>query len=185
MRKVAKKNSNKVRITGGRCRSQFISFPTITDLRPSTGFIREKVFNWLGQTLTDQVILDLFAGSGAFAFESASRGAKTVVAVEHNAQACAFLLHNRRKLVLPQVIIKQIDALTYLRQKKQVFDFIFLDPPYRWQDWPQLWQLLPACLKENGQVYIESDRQLTVPSTWRIEKMAKHGISYLLLVALN
>ena len=80
MRKVAKKNSNKVRITGGSCRSQFISFPTIADLRPSTDFIREKVFNWLGQTLTDQVILDLFAGSGAFAFESASRGAKTVVA---------------------------------------------------------------------------------------------------------
>lgn len=185
MRKAAQKNSNKVRIIGGCCRSQLISFPTIADLRPSTDFIREKVFNWLGQTLTDQVILDLFAGSGAFAFESASRGAKTAVAVEHNAQACAFLLHNREKLALPQVIIKQIDALTYLRQAKQVFDLIFLDPPYRWRDWPQLWQLLPACLKESGQVYIESDRQLTVPSAWRIEKMAKHCISYLLLIALN
>ncbi|MGE8355885.1 MAG: RsmD family RNA methyltransferase, partial [Microvirgula sp.] len=60
-----KSNSNKVRIIGGDYRRRLISFPDQQGLRPTPDRVRETLFNWLGQALYGQRVLDLFAGSGA------------------------------------------------------------------------------------------------------------------------
>ena len=78
---------NRVRIIGGDWRSRLLSFPPQEDLRPTPDRVRETLFNWLGQDLTGKSCLDLFAGSGALGFEAASRGARRVVMVEHDAAA--------------------------------------------------------------------------------------------------
>src|SRR3979490_1942798 len=78
--------SNSVRIIGGEWRRRLIHFPGAADLRPTPDRVRETLFNWLGQDLTGETCLDLFAGSGALGFEAASRGARQVVMVERDAQ---------------------------------------------------------------------------------------------------
>ena len=80
------KHYNQVRIIGGTHRGRKIAFPVADGLRPTPDSVREKLFNWLGQDLTGQTVLDLFAGSGALGFESASRGAAKVVMVEADRQ---------------------------------------------------------------------------------------------------
>ena len=65
------KYNNQVRIIGGDCRGRKLSFHSAEGLRPTPDMVREKLFNWLGQDLTGQTVLDLFAGSGALGLEAA------------------------------------------------------------------------------------------------------------------
>ena len=85
------KHKNQVRIIGGELRGRKVRFADAEGLRPTADSVRERLFNWLGQDLTGQTVLDLFAGSGALGFEAASRGAKRVVLVENNRWAAASL----------------------------------------------------------------------------------------------
>ena len=64
-----------VRIIGGAFRRRRLQVADVEGVRPSPDRVRETLFNWLGQDLTGWRVLDLFAGSGALGFESASRGA--------------------------------------------------------------------------------------------------------------
>ena len=66
-----------------------LRFPDAAGLRPTPDRVRETLFNWLGQDLTGQACLDLFAGSGALGFEAASRGARRVVMVERDPRVFA------------------------------------------------------------------------------------------------
>jgi len=79
------RQANRVRIIGGRFRGRVIRFPAAVGLRPTPDRVRETVFNWLGQDLTGQSTLDLYAGSGALTLEALSRGAQRAVAVDSNA----------------------------------------------------------------------------------------------------
>ena len=75
---------NKVRIIGGQWRSRQLHFIDAPSLRPTPSRVRETLFNWLQDDIPGRRCLDLYAGSGALGFEAASRGAKSVIAVENN-----------------------------------------------------------------------------------------------------
>lgn len=90
--------NNSVRIKGGQWRSRVLKFPPIDGLRPTPDRVRETLFNWLGQDLTGLAVLDLFAGSGALAFEALSRGARLAVAVEMHPEAIRALQANAATL---------------------------------------------------------------------------------------
>ena len=66
--------ANAIRIIGGRWRGRKLHFPHAFALRPTPDRVRETLFNWLGQDLTELTTLDPFAGSGALSFEALSRG---------------------------------------------------------------------------------------------------------------
>ena len=53
-------------------------------MRPTPDRVRETLFNWLGQDLTELSTLDLYAGSGALSLEALSRGAARAVAIERD-----------------------------------------------------------------------------------------------------
>lgn len=59
--------------------------------RPMKDSVRESLFNIIGPRIKGSVVIDLFAGTGAVAFESLSRGASTAIAIEKNRRAHAFL----------------------------------------------------------------------------------------------
>src|SRR5512135_1164195 len=106
-------NRNRVRIIGGAWRSRIIRFPPRKDLRPTPDRVRETLFNWLGQDLTGKSCLDLFAGSGALGFEAASRGARRVVMVEHDAATFKALQASRAQLDAVAVELARADALEF------------------------------------------------------------------------
>lgn len=151
------KHKNQVRIIGGELRGRKVRFADAEGLRPTADSVRERLFNWLGQDLTGQTVLDLFAGSGALGFEAASRGAKRVVLVENNRRTAASLQQQMQELRLPEKIeIQSIDAFEFLEKTNEQFDVVFLDPPFVWQGWAELFMCLERCLHDGAYIYVEA-----------------------------
>lgn len=183
MNKKHQQHRNQVRIIGGSHRGRKLTFPQIEGLRPTADSVREKLFNWLGQDLTACDVLDLFAGSGAMGIEAASRHAKQIVMIENHKQAIAALQKNLQELQFNNIDLIYRDALTYLKSVNKQFDIVFLDPPYAWQQWSELLNLLIPHLKSNAQVYLESNYLPALPSGWQIRKQGKSGISQFVLLS--
>ena len=172
---MAERGTNRLRIGGGEWRSRLLRFPDLPGLRPTPDRVRETVFNWLGQDMHGKTCLDLFAGTGAMAFEALSRGAGQAVLVERAAPACKALHENRQLLQADQAQIVHVDALDFLRRNRQRFDVIFLDPPYH-QGWlPKLLPQMRPHLNPQGVLYVEAEFSVDEAEGWRVRKHGKAG----------
>lgn len=165
----------RVRIIGGRWRGRRIEVPSGTDLRPTPDRVRETLFNWLGQTLDGAICLDLYAGSGVLGFEAASRGAVRVVLVERARAALAALHATRAALEARQVEIVVADALRFLERTDARFDVVFLDPPFRQNAWPALFERLPRCLASAARICLEASAPQDAPQGWRELRRLRAG----------
>jgi 16S rRNA (guanine(966)-N(2))-methyltransferase RsmD len=169
---------NKVRIGGGEWRSRILHFPDALGLRPTPDRVRETLFNWLGQEMHGRVCLDLFSGSGAIGFEALSRGAARMIMVENNSAVHRTLLQNASVLEAKNLQILRVDAIQFLAQNTQLFDVIFLDPPFG-QHWlEKLMPLLARHLAADGVVYAEAEKSLDEQGGWKILKRGKAGNVY-------
>lgn len=126
-----------MRVIAGKARRLPLKTIPGVDTRPTTDRIKETLFNMLQPDLQDTFFLDLFSGSGAIGIEALSRGAEFAWFVEQNKAACQCIEENLTfTKLLPQSEIMQMDcmhAIVKLEQKEVVFDYIFMDPPYRKQ----------------------------------------------------
>lgn len=106
-------------------------------------------------------MLDLFAGSGALALESLSRGAASAVLVDSSAAAVKAMRKNIEKLRLDNARISRSDYRSYLEGaagRGRSFDLIFVDPPYRMHRVIQqeLAKWLPEVTGAGGRIVVES-----------------------------
>jgi len=166
---------NKLRIIGGEWRSRQIKFADAPGLRPTPDRVRETLFNWLQYDIIGKRCLDLFAGSGALGFEAASRGAKFVVQVENNPDACRCLAEAAMALKASQVKIVHQDVFRYLAGGAELFDVVFLDPPFTLNAAVQACQWLEdkAWLADDAKIYVETARTQTLtemPASWQLLK---------------
>ncbi len=174
---------NKLRIIGGDWRSRQISFVDAPGLRPTPARVRETLFNWLQYEIIGKHCLDLYAGSGALGFEAASRGAKSVIQVENNAQACRCLKDNAAALSAKQISLVQSDAAHYLSGDAEAFDIVFLDPPFGLDLVVQTCRQLEerGWLARHAKIYIETERRFdfssgaSIPENWRQLKSKSAG----------
>ncbi len=174
--------SNQVRIIGGQWRRRIVRFPDAPSLRPTPDRLRETLFNWLGQDLSGNICLDLFAGSGALGFEAASRGANAVVMVERDANVFEALRKTQSVLGAVQVEIRREDALGFLKSDMRRYDVIFLDPPFQSGWLPKLLPLLPDRLAPGARVYLEAENQVAMPHGFEILKQSRAGQVHGLLI---
>jgi 16S rRNA (guanine966-N2)-methyltransferase len=167
--------ANRVRIIGGRFRGRVIRFPAAAGLRPTPDRVRETLFNWLGQDLTGQRTLDLYAGSGALTLEALSRGAVRAVALDRNPDLVQALEETAKAFGATGLDAHAADARRHLARDAGVYDVIFLDPPFASDEWS--W-LLPACaqrLAGAGYIYAEAGRELVAPPGLSVWRHAKAG----------
>ena len=178
------KVNNTVRISAGEWRSRLLKFPDVDGLRPTPDRVRQTVFNWLGQELHGLICLDLFAGTGVMGFEALSRGASQVVLIEKSRAAYQAMVDNKSALKATNAQVLNLDALQFLKQNQQVFDVIFLDPPYHQGLIDQALPLIKTALSEDGQVYVEAEFALEDSADWQVYKSGKAGnVFYHLLKA--
>lgn len=181
--------ARKLRIIGGTWRGRTWRFPE-GQIRPTPDRVRETVFNWLAHDLAGARCLDLFAGSGALGLEALSRGAARAVFVEQSAAAVREL----RKTVAAwggqpaaAVQIHLVDAQTFLAGKPEVFDVVFLDPPFAAGLLTQVAAGLEAghWLKPGALIYAECPAREglpPLPAAWSVAKSGRAGeVGYHLL----
>jgi len=171
-----------MKILTGLYRGRIIKMPK--GIRPTQDVHRKALFDMLQGVIEEAKFLDLFAGSGAVGLEAMSRGAAEVVWVEKD-EGCAQVIRENlegleagAKTLNAQYRVLAQDAflaIPFLHRKAQVFDIIFLDPPYyqgeksRHRD---LWakktlQTLTGydILSPNGLVVCQHSRQEELPQT--------------------
>jgi 16S rRNA (guanine(966)-N(2))-methyltransferase RsmD len=121
-----------MRIGGGEYRGRTLRTPKGEATRPTSGLVRETLFNILAPALPDARVLDLYAGCGSVGLEALSRGAASAVFVEKARPALDCLRDNAAALgVAVEIIPAPVDrALASLARNGAVFDLIFLDPPF-------------------------------------------------------
>ena len=151
-------------ITGGRFNGSVLRTPSGADLtRPTSGKVRQALFNILRGRIEDSDFLDLFAGSGAVGLEALSRGCRKAVLVEHHPAAFKVLDANC-KLLLSRGA--EPGTLEWLRQDARAFcksaagrpetrfGAVFADPPFG-QDFSGLPDLLRPLLEPEGVAVIQ------------------------------
>ena len=171
---------NKLRLIGGEWRSRQLKVVDAPGLRPTPARVRETLFNWLQPEIIGSRCLDLFAGSGALGFEAASRGARTVVAIDNNPLACRVLHENAIHLNATQVKIVQTDAFRYLTGDNETFDIVFIDPPFGQTLAAQSCQWLEdkGWLHPHAKIYLETETTLKLeglPENWQLLKSKVAG----------
>ncbi len=131
-----------IRIIAGQWRRHQLAVLTHDGLRPSSDRVRETVFNWLnhlwGEQFADKKIIDAFAGTGAFGLECISRGARAVTLIDAHAPAITAINQTLTHWRQQDASVAQVQALTgdalhqitQLVQAAQMFDLVFLDPPF-------------------------------------------------------
>ena len=170
---------NSLRVTAGSLRGRKIPLPPHT--RPTSERARQAFFNIIGGRIERASFLDLFAGSGAFAFEALSRGAARAVAVEqskHNSAA----IERLAKTWGVGVEVLTSDAIGGIKRLGgKVFDVIYADPPYEYERYDDLLATIDARaeLAPDAIVAIEHRRRTQPFSTaltrLRFDRRAEYG----------
>ena len=129
-----------MRIVGGKFKGRALVTPDGQNTRPTSDRAREAIFNILAHAdwapnLEGARVMDVFAGSGALGFEALSRGADFCLFVETDEAARGAIRDNVETFGLfgTTRVHRRDAAQLGLRPGSQaeVFDLVFLDPPYR------------------------------------------------------
>jgi len=120
-------------VTGGIFGGRTLRVPAGRGVRPTTDRVREATFARLG-ALGGARVLDLYAGTGALGIEALSRGAASVVFVEHARASLEALRRNLATLGLgdgARIVARDVAAaVADLGRAGELFDLVLLDPPY-------------------------------------------------------
>jgi len=120
-----------MRIISGKHKSRRLTAPKNLPVRPTTDMAKESLFNILNNTYYfDSIsVIDLFSGTGNISYEFASRGTKTIYAIDAHFGCIKYISNTAKELDLPINTFKS-DVYKFLEKTALQTDVIFADPPY-------------------------------------------------------
>ncbi len=121
-----------MRVIAGRHRSRLLEEVNSESTRETKDRIKEAIFNSIGPYFTDEIVLDLFAGSGALGIEAISRGASRATFIDDDFLAFKTIKRNITSLGLEgKSIIYKTGYFDFIMKTDEEYDLIILDPPYK------------------------------------------------------
>lgn len=128
-----------MRVISGAFKGLSLFGPLSNAVRPTTDRVKESMFSLMGITMTDGVVLDLFAGTGSLGLEALSRGARRAIFVDSSEQSLTVVRKNiARCRAERDSDVWRCDWRQAIRQFATRFGrvvWIFLDPPYNQNLW--------------------------------------------------
>lgn len=152
--------------------------------RPTSGKVREAIFNICMDSVADANVLDLFAGTGAFGLEALSRGAASAILVDSDRKGIEVIQQNIaacRESSRAKVFCTDITkSLRILRTAGIHFDLVFMDPPYHSRNVRDALINLAESdmLRKGAVIVVEHDRHEEIPTDIadiRITDQRKYG----------
>ena len=150
-----------MRIIAGQFKGARLYSPKNNLVRPTSDRVREFIFSYLGPDVQGAMVLDLFAGTGAFGIEAISRGAKESFFVDVSTASIELTSKNSDKVGISAKTFR-MRAEQYLKkaiEQNRVFDIIFCDPPYNYNRIEKIMSTilsLDLLEKKNGLIIYES-----------------------------
>lgn len=157
-----------MRVIGGIFKGRILLSPKSNYLRPTSGRVKESLFNILRNDITNTFVLDLFAGTGSLSIEAFSQGAKKVFAVEKHPQSLKIIYNNLKNLQITtqEIQVFKSDVFDFLKKYKKSlkFDLILIDPPFTRKLANETMKQLArsSTFKKETLVVIESSRYETI-----------------------
>ena len=187
-----------MRIISGDLKGKKILEPKDLKTRPLKDLTKESIFNIINHSnkfkinITGSMILDLFSGVGSFGIECLSRGAKHVTFVENYIGVLPILKKNLINLNINErceIINKNLFTDINLLIKKNKFDIIFLDPPYKEKNITSIIDKISneKLLKKDGIIIIHRHKKNNENycENFKILEIKKYGISKIIFGILN
>jgi len=155
-----------MRVIAGTAKARRLETLQGQAVRPTADRVKEAVFSVIQFDIQGRRVLDLFAGSGALGIEALSRGAKSVAFVDISPQAVEVVRRNLETVGLAQkAAVHKGNFESFLNVSTEIFDIVFLDPPYRKNLIPKALPLLADRLSDYGMVICEYAADEQVPET--------------------
>ncbi len=120
-----------MRVITGKARGVALKTPNGMLTRPTADRVKEALFSIIQFDVPAARVLDLFGGTGQLGIEALSREAKSAVFVDSSRDACALIHENLKRTKLEaQAKVVCSDYASFLHSCNEMYDIIFLDPPY-------------------------------------------------------
>ena len=163
-----------MRVIAGEKKGRKLNSPKGDLIRPTPDKVKGAIFNILQSKVTDAVVVDLFAGSGALGIEALSRGAKKVYFGDFDKASV-------------NLVNKNLEHLDYVEKGEVVFgeygevmkainetaDIIFLDPPYYKGIYEDILKILSDSDIITEETMIIVERDTWNPIDDQVEKLKK------------
>lgn len=173
-----------MKIITGKYRGRNLVTPDGMNTRPTTGKIKESIFNIIQFDIEGRDVLDLFAGSGQMGLEALSRGAKSCVFCDTDRKAVKAIGDNINACkAQDECRVYNRDGLSFLSSAgKNSFGLIFLDPPYALGLMDEAIKLITSVdiLQDGGIILCESGKDWKVPflpAPYRAVKEYQYGLT--------
>jgi len=163
-----------------------------TGIRPTTGKVREALFDILRGTVENALFLDLYAGTGAVGMNALREGAAEVIFVEENKKSAKKIQEQLKKIstgnksmVLTKKVLSFIETAELENQK---FDIIFLDPPYHTDEMEHAISAISSApiLNRGGTVIAEHFKKKQLPgSINNLKKIKEYNYGDTVLTFFN
>src|SRR5699024_637433 len=150
-----------MRIITGTLRGRTIQTVPGTTTRPTSDKIKEAIFHVIGPYFDGGTSLDLYAGSGSLGIEAISRGMDRAVFIDRANEAIKTIRKNIKQLEIEESAEiyrnSALRALEILARKLDVFDLIFIDPPYDSKEYTAVLQKIKELdlARNRGIIYVE------------------------------
>ena len=150
-----------MRIISGTHKGRRLKAPSTLPVRPTTDRAKEALFNILENRyyFEGKNVLDLFSGTGNIAYEFASRGCDDITAIDNNSNCINYIQSIATEFSFNITTIKS-DCYKYIKNCKQKYNFIFIDPPYNYDQYEKIKALIfeKNLVKKEGCLIIEHDK---------------------------
>ena len=170
-----------MRIIAGEARGRQIIAPEGRNTRPTLDRVRENIFNMLQAEVPGSRVLDLFAGSGALSLEAISRGAESAVMVDSDRKAHMVQKRNIETLRYTEktrvLLYDWKRAVRILQEEGQIFDLVFLDPPYCMTDLRDVFASLIPITDADALIVMEheSGKSITAADQYEVVRQKEWG----------
>jgi len=165
-----------VQIHSGRFKGLRIKTVKNAPYRPTTSIVRKSLFDIL-KNIQGKKVLDLFSGSGIIGFEALSRGAKSITFVDSSLRVNSLLKMNSILFKEEEINFYKSDVFKFLKSCDS-FDYIFADPPYKFNEIDKLIPQAISCLNDDGIFILESSPQEYSISPYRVNEYGDTQLTF-------
>lgn len=171
-----------MRVVAGKYkRSTLLTLDSLAT-RPTKDMVKEALFSSI--YAEDSLFLDLFSGSGSIGIEALSRGARDVVFNDLSKDAVKVIKTNLSKFKEDRRVYN-LDYLSCLNRLEDKFDYIFVDPPYAFEEYERIFETIDSLnlYSNNCRIIVEVKKEKELADelfSFEKYKEKKYGISKLL-----